>query len=436
VNLGNSLAAEGDFEAAIAPFTVASQLRTSSMALDANLLHAKQSICEWNRFQEDRHRLTRRLEAALDTGQASQGALSTMAFPYTVVMLAIRERVAFEAVRAYATRVESSAKPLDTPYRAPTKTGLLRIGFVSADFREHPLAHLMHGVFVSTGPRFQSHAFSLLTDKSKVQRQIAEAAASFTHVAAQSDHDAAKSVSDAEIDVLIDLNGYTRGHRPRILAMRPAAVQVMLGVGYPGTSGLQRSIDYFVGDRGASSPMQQRFFTERLVLLPFCYQPNYYAGFRPILKYPIHQSLVLGMYNRNFKVDPAMFQVWTNAMRRVDEAILEMLSPASSAANLQREAAAAAIHPRRFKPVRRAPRIAHLHRTAAADLFLDSHYYNAHTTGSDALWAGLPLMTLRGGGGFASRVSTSLLAATGLPETSVASHKEYEDVTSSLLLGQ
>ena len=101
--------------------------------------------------------------------------------------------------------------------------------------------------------------------------------------------------------MLVDLNGYTRGHRPRIVALRPAAVQLLLGVGYPGTSGLADSVDFFVGDRGASSPELRGLFSERLVLLPFCYQPNAYGGMRPITKFPLHPSVTLGMYNRNFK---------------------------------------------------------------------------------------------------------------------------------------
>lgn len=123
-------------------------------------------------------------------------------------------------------------------------------------------------------------------------------------------------------------------------------------------------------------------------------------------------------------------------MRRVETAVLELLlSPSTSAAHLEREAAAAAVHPHRLRPVGRAPRVTYLHRTAAADVFLDSHFYNAHTTGSDALWAGVPLVTLQGGSGFASRVSGSLLRANGMAGTAMSSHKEYEDLTVALAAG-
>jgi len=335
-------------------------------------------------------------------------------------------------VQVYSHTVIASVQGRAHSRNAALNKPQLKIGYISSDLRDHPLAHLMRGVFGHHDKEtYDVHCISLTADKSAIRKEIQSAVSSFTDVEAMSDESIGDMVTTMEIDILIDLNGYTRGHRPRIFALRSSPIQALLGVGYPASSG--RTGTYFVGDKVSSSPEQRSVFSEQIVQLPFCYQPNQYSNTKLISKGPVHDTLVLGMYNRSFKIDPNIFSVWMNVMKHIDSVIFEFLGTTSSAANLKQESAAAAVSPKRLRSVERAKIWRHLHRTAAADLFVDTHFYNAHTTGSDALWVGLPIITLNSMN-FASRVSTSLLNAVDLTEASVASHKEYEDLVREFLI--
>ena len=228
----------------------------------------------------------------------------------------------------------------------------------------------------------------------------------------------------------IDLTGYCEGGRPEIPALRPAPVQAT-HLGYPGPLGAPW-IDYVIADPVVLPAEAQPHWRERIVHLPHCYQPNDRArpSPPPDTDRAAHglpeQGLVFACFNNPYKITPEIFATWMSLLRAVPESVLWLYEEnALVAESLRGEARRHGLDPARLRFAPPADRIAHLARHGCADLFLDTSPYGAHTTGSDALWCGLPLVTLRGRG-FASRVATSLSHAVGLPELSAGSLAEYE----------
>ena len=251
-----------------------------------------------------------------------------------------------------------------------------------------------------------------------------------------SDGAVANLLHDLEVDIAVDLKGHTENARPGILAGRPAPVQVSF-LGYPGTSGLD-AIDYIIADPVVLPFDQQPYFTEKIVHLPDCYQAND-AGkaiapatpSRAELGLP-EQGFVFCCFNQSYKFTPEIFDVWMRLLKRFDGAVLWLLhSNDAATTNLRREAELRGVDPHRLTFAPKMELSAHLARHRAADLFLDTLPCNAHTTASDALWAGLPVLTCLGST-FAGRVAASLLRAIGLPELVTANLEAYEALATEL----
>ncbi len=223
-----------------------------------------------------------------------------------------------------------------------------------------------------------------------------------------------------EIDIAVDLKGYTGDARPGILAFRPAPVQVSY-LGFPGTMGADH-IDYILADRFIIPEEQERFYSENVVCLPECYQPNdskrIIAEVTPTRAQAglPETGFVFCSFNSNYKITPQIFELWMRLLHQVEGSVLWLLGGSAAAIrNLRREAQARGVDPQRLVFAPRRPLPEHLARHRLADLFLDTLPCNAHTTASDALWAGLPVLTCPGAG-FAARVAGSLVQAAGLPE--------------------
>ncbi len=232
------------------------------------------------------------------------------------------------------------------------------------------------------------------------------------------------------MDIAIDLKGYTTDSRPGILRWRPCPVQVNY-LGYPGTMGADY-IDYLIADPVVIPPGSEPFYSERVVRLPDCYQPNdrqrRIAEATPGRREAglPENGFVFCCFNNNYKLTPDVFSLWMRLLHRVGGSVLWLLEDnAAAAANLRREAAARGIDPSRLVFAPRADLPDHLARHRLADLFLDTLPVNAHTTASDALWAGLPVLTCVGEA-FAGRVAASLLRAAGLPELVTGNLDDYE----------
>ncbi|GAA4258151.1 tetratricopeptide repeat protein [Azospirillum formosense] len=315
--------------------------------------------------------------------------------------------------------------------RAAGPRGRLRVGYLSADYHEHATAALIAELIERHDRnRVEVVGYSYGPDDGgSMRRRLAASFDRFVDITACSHADAATRIRADGVDILVDLKGYTQHARPEIAAHRPAPIQVQW-LGYPGTMGAG-FIDYVIGDPLVTPFDQQPFYAERIVQIPSCYQPNDRS--RPIGPTPSRaacglpeRGMVFCCFNAAYKITPDLFDRWCRLLGTVPDSVLWLLdSHPEASANLRREAACRGMGEGRLIFAPRRPAAEHLARYRLADLFLDTAPVGAHTTASDALWAGLPVLTVTGEG-FASRVGTSLLHAAGLPELAVRSLVEYE----------
>ncbi len=351
--------------------------------------------------------------------------------PFVLVTLLDDPAEQLRGVRACARHVASLVRPL--PPRPARAGARLRLGYVSGDFHGHATGYLMAELF----ERHDRDKIELFLyshgpdDRSAVRQRLRNAAEHFIEAREMSTRVLAERIRADRIDVLVDLKGYTLNARPALFAYRPAPVQVAY-LGFPGTSGAPW-IDYIVGDPHVTPLAHAPGFTEKIAQLPGCYQCN--DGTRRLPVAPSRKSqglpedaLVLCGFNQPYKISPEVFDVWCRLLQRLPDAVLWLLAwtPQAPPA-LRREAAARGIDPARLVFADTVGQDAHLDRVACADLFLDTWPCNGHTTVSDMLWAGVPVVTTSGRT-FASRVAGSLLKAVGLPELVCEDVESYEDL--------
>jgi predicted O-linked N-acetylglucosamine transferase (SPINDLY family) len=308
----------------------------------------------------------------------------------------------------------------------------LRIAYLSADFKSHATAFLMAELFERHDrSRFEVIAISFgVDDRTETRQRLVVAFDQFHDVRTKSDTEVAGLLCDLEVDIAIDLKGYTQDSRPEILAYRPAPIQVSY-LGYPATMGAP-FMDYIIADKIVAPFEHQPFFAEKIAQLPDSYQVNdtkRKIAARLLTRRELglpEQSFVFCSFNNNWKIAPDVFDVWMRLLHRIEGGVLWLLGDnAGAERNLRNEAQRRGIDPSRLVFAGRLSPEEHLARHRLADLFLDTLPCNAHTTASDALWAGLPVLTCLGGA-FAGRVAGSLLNAAGLPELIAANLDDYE----------
>ncbi|WP_445221031.1 tetratricopeptide repeat protein [Bradyrhizobium sp. Pa8] len=314
----------------------------------------------------------------------------------------------------------------------------IRIGYLSADFHQHATSQLMAGVFEHHDrTRFEITAISVgPNDGSDMRRRIEAAFERFVDAKPQSDAQIAELVRTLEVDILVDLKGYTQDARTGIFAMRPAPIQVNY-LGFPGTIGAG-FIDYIVADRNVIPEHDFDCYAEKIAWLPESYQANdrdrAIADLMPVrVEHGLpDDAFVFCCFNDNYKITPDVFSSWMRILAAVENSVLWLFEDNPTAAdNLRREAQARGVAPRRLVFAQRLPTSAHLARHRCADLFLDTLPYGAHTTASDALWTGLPVVTCLGDS-FAARVGASLLNAIRLPELITTTPAAYEQLAIEL----
>ena len=308
----------------------------------------------------------------------------------------------------------------------------IRLGYFSADFREHPVSDLIVELLeVHNRDQFEIHAFSCGKDtKDKMNLRIKASVDHFHNVHMKPDKDVAMLVRSYEIDIAIDLGGFTQGNRTEIFAMLAAPIQVCY-LGYAGTMGADY-MDYLICDRIVIPEDKQNFYSENLAYLPNSYMandskivPSEGAYTRKNFELPA-EGFVFCCFNSTYKITPETFTGWMNILSKVDGSVLWIyVSDNTAMKNLKKEAQKLGINPNRLIFASFMHPKDHLNRIQSADLFLDTLPYNAHTTTSDALRVGLPVLT-RIGESFTSRVAASLLNAVNLPELITSSQEEYE----------
>ncbi|HWY63221.1 MAG TPA: tetratricopeptide repeat protein [Rhizomicrobium sp.] len=307
----------------------------------------------------------------------------------------------------------------------------IRLAYLSTDFKEHATAFLAVELFkCHDRSRFEVHGLSIGPDDgSPMRSRLEQSFDQFHDLQSVSDRGVAELVHRLEVDILVDLNGHTFGYRPEILAFHAAPVQVNY-LGYPGTMGAD-FMDYIIADPVVLPRDRQPFYAEKIVHLPDCYQVNDASRCsggavpsRADCGLPA-KGFVFCCFNNHWKITPPLFDVWMRLLEAMPDSCLWLLADNDAArANLCREAEARGIAPQRLVFAGRVAPGDHLARHRHADLFLDTLPYNAHTTASDALWMGLPLITCMGEA-FAGRVAASLLRAAGLGELVTRGLEEY-----------
>jgi protein O-GlcNAc transferase len=431
LNHAHALAASGRLEPALDGYRRAHALAPKLPGALGALLHTRLQLCDWDGLDADFETLARGIEA----GEPLAAPFAVATAPLSAAQ---RRRCAEAFVRelfpASGTPPGFSATA-DAPGAAD---GRIRLGYFSSDFREHATAYLGAGLFEQHDRRrFELFAFSFGPPADDpMRRRIAAAFEHFHDVATLPDDTVVALARQLRIDIAVDLNGHTRWSRTGLFARRVAPLQLSY-LGYPGTLGAPYC-DYLVADATVIPPGDEVHFTEKVIRLPHCYQINDdrrpIAALRPTrseLGLP-DDGFVWCCFNRAEKITPDVFEVWMRLLRQVDRSVLWLLRGHPTAwRRLQAQAERHGVAAARLVPAGPLPLPEHLARHGAADLFLDTFHYNAHTTGSDALWAGLPVLSRRGEH-FASRVGASLLQAVGLPELVTPDTAAYESLALAL----
>ena len=420
VNLGGLLSELRRFAEAATCFAHARELDPTEGRAVIEHVFARREMCEWKDSTTDEAAFVRAAQSV------EKGA---MAFSFLAIV--DDPQLQLEAARREA-RIRTAGKATARWPATKSRDAKIRLGYLSADFQEHATAYLIAELIERHDrSRFEVQAFSFgQDDRSPMRNRLHQAFDRFNDVGSLTDQEAARQIHRAEIDIAIDLKGYTREDRPGILSYRPAPIQVAY-LGYPGTMGAD-FIDYAIVDDFVVPAGAARYFSEKLVYLPDCYQVN---DTRRVVadRTPSRadcglpaEGFVFCSFNNNYKITPSVFDVWMRLLARVPNSVLWLLADNEWAvANLRREAQQRGVSPGRLIFAPRLKLAEHLARHRLADLFLDTAPVNAHTTASDALWVGLPLVTCAGKS-FVARVAGSLLRAVGMPELITTDLGDYE----------
>jgi predicted O-linked N-acetylglucosamine transferase (SPINDLY family) len=418
------------YDEAFAAFDKAFSIKPDLETVEGARLHAKMSLCNWLNLDKEIGRLV----ASIRSKKASSPPLA---------LLSLTDSPAdhFHCAEARFAAKHSIAV-VSSRQNEVYKHDKIRVGYVSTDFRVHPVGYLTAGLFAAHDrDRFETYAFSIgPNDRSDLRDRLEKSFSGFFDFSASGDSDVIDAIKSSEIDILVDLNGHTEGARTPIFVDRPAPVIVNF-LGYAGSMGTD-VYDYAVVDRCVAPAANRQFFSEKLVYLPHCFMPHDEVG-RKISDLPQDRAehelpkdgFVFCCFNNAYKLNPRVFRSWMTILDGVNGSVLWLSDMhATARQNLREEAKRRGIDPDRLVFAKRVPSPSeHLARHRLADLFLDTLPYNAHTTASDALWAGLPVLT-QIGNSFAGRVAASLLTAIDLPELITQSVADYEALAIGLAL--
>lgn len=431
-NLGTALEGLGRVEESIAALERAVALKPDYARAVAHLATQYGHACRWAPLPD----LVARVRAAVARDEPAIPPFSLFAWETTRDEQLACARVRAREVAERATRRAGGRK---FAHKRKKHNGPITVGYLSGDLRDHPVAHHLVGILEhhdrqSVTVRVYGHGPGA---GSPMRARIEQAADAFTDVDALSPREAARRIHADGVDILVDLGGYTQGGRPDVVALRPAPLQAAY-LGYPGTTGADW-IDYLIADRVTAPPEHQAGYAERLALLPPSYL-LYDPGRAPAPEAPDRAACglpatgpVLCCFNHAYKITPEVFSAWMGLLAAVPDAVLWLRGAPAAEAQLKAEAKKAGIDPARLVFAARVDDPAdYLARVGLADLFLDTHPYNAHATAADALRAGVPVVT-RSGETFASRVGGGLLAAVGLDDLTTRSPADYEALALRLL---
>ncbi|WP_421570861.1 tetratricopeptide repeat protein [Stenotrophomonas sp. PD6] len=424
--LGHALEDAGQPEAAADAYRHAHRLLPGEPYITAQLLNWQRRLCDWRGIDA----LSNQVRQAVAHGQA-------VVEPFAFLSEDSSAAEQLACARQRAAAIADGLRAL--PATQVRRQGRLRVGFLSNGFGAHPTGLLTVALFEQLRARgpLELHLFALNGDDGSAIRARLQAAADVLHDVASLPHPSiAACIRDAGIDVLFDLRGWGGGGTPAVLALRPAPVQVNW-LAYPGTSGAAW-MDYVLADGYVLPDAMASAFSEQVRRLPRAFQPS--DNTRMVEAAPTReacglpaQGVVFCCFNNSYKLNPRSMQRAFAVLQGVPGSVLWLLSgPGDADARLRAAAHGAGLDPARLVFMPKLPHPTYLARYRHADLFLDTHPYNAHTTASDALWAGCPVLTCPGGT-FASRVAGSLNHHLRMDEMNVADDRAF--VATAVALG-
>jgi protein O-GlcNAc transferase len=418
-NIGGALQDQGKLEEAIEAYGKALALKHDHAIARSHKIHQQAHISDWKGLEDNCSSLP------------TLGVLGKAISPFSVLALE-------DAPERHRLRSENYAREIFSQQRVmlPSKPSQmpkrLRIGYFSADFKDHPVARLIFMLIeCHNRNRFEVFGYSFVRTKNdKMREKISGVFDVFRDIHNLSNTEVLETVHEDKIDIAIDLTGYTKDSKTNLFSSRLAPVQINY-LGYPGTLGAD-FMDYIVADPIVIPEDKRQHYSEQIIYLPHTYQPNdntraisQKVQTRENMGLP-SDGFIFCCFNNNYKISPKEFDIWMRLMAKVEGSVLWLLKCNKWAEqNLKREAEARGISGDRVIFAEKVANSEHLARHRLADLFLDTFNYNAHTTASDALWVGLPVVT-KLGEGFAARVAGSLLNAVGLPELITHSEEAYE----------
>jgi len=433
-HLGLAYQNQRKHEQAIGCFRKALLLRPDYAKATCYLFHQLQYLCDWDYFYDLRDQIE---SATLDS---LQKAIKPDESPFLCLSRRINPERDFQVAAAWSADIAQRVKNFSEYFTSDLKNDhswdvskkKIIIGYLSNNFRNHPTSHLMSGMFRHHNrDDFDIFCYSFgENDESDFRKQIQRDCDRFVEIGMLSHFEAAKRIHQDQVDILVDLAGFTHGHRLNIAAMRPAPIQVRW-LGQAGTTGAG-FFDYIIMDTIVAPQNHASFYSEQLVYMPHCYQVN--NGNQIIskkhrrkedLRLP-SDAFVFCCFCSRYKLDPTMFDSWMRILEKVFHSVLWLIGGNITAEkNLKERARSRGINAARLLFAPHLPKDEHLARLRFADLALDTRIVNGAATTSDALWAGVPVLTLQGGH-FASRMSSSILTAVGLPELVTYDLETYE----------
>ena len=427
-NLGNLMLDLNQLDKAVANYEYALKLKPGIDCNFGNLFHTKMHLCSWDDFSNNLEELLKKINHNEKT--ISPFALSAL---IDDAKIQLKNAVVFAKEKLPKNNILSKIKNYSNHKK-------IRIGYFSADFREHPVSYLTAELYeLHDRGQFEIYAFSFGPDTQDVMNlRIKKGVDNFYDVHTMSYKDIVLLSRSLEVDIAIDLGGFSANNRLEIFAMNVAPVQINY-LAYPGSLGAD-FIDYIVADKILIPKDQKCNYSENIIYLPNCYMPqdsSRQISDKPITRWDCNlpeDSFVFCCFNNTFKITPKEFDIWMRLLSKIDGSVLWLIETNNlSEVNLKVEAKKRGIEPDRLIFAKKIAVEEHLSRQKLADLFLDTFNFNAHTTASDALWVGLPVLT-KIGKGFAARVASSLLTSLEVPELITTSEKEYETLAIDLAM--
>jgi protein O-GlcNAc transferase len=428
-NMGNVFQNLRMPEEAIACYEKALLIKPDLPATYNHLFHQLQHMCDWQKLKGMTNNLDGLTAKAIDNGTRSPE------MPFVNLTRHADPPLNLAVARSWSSDIARRMSSLKNAFSFDDRSSnnkKITIGYISNDFGNHPVAHLMLGLFgLHNRDEFEIVCYSYgKDDGSSTRQRIKRDCDHFVDLRKRSEADAANCIYEGQVDILVDLMGWTRGNRLGISALRPAPVQVSY-LGFLGTTGAE-CFDYIITDRIVTPEDQASFYSENFVYMPHCYQVNDNTQVISNKKFNRadfglpEDAFVFCSFNNPYKIEPVMFDSWMKILKQVPVGVLWLQRPNERVENnLRQEAEARRVNSERLVFSEKLPLDEHLRRLKIADIALDTRIYNGGATTSNALWAGVPVITLQGNH-FVSRMSSSSLAAIGLPELITYSLEEYQ----------